>query len=172
MRARRSRSAKKSAFNPSNGGARPHVDGSGKAEAEKKATAAQRRDSAKKRQRRGPEPAAPPLQKIPALGRNSGRNHYLCFRMAKKFGDKLRRFNPFTRPATLEEPAQTAAGQSRPAAGEGLRRRLRRRGLLARHLRPLPEPLPALRNLGAQPRRPSQGEEGADGDDPPLVGGA
>lgn len=23
--------------------------------------------------------------------------------MAKKFGDKLRRFNPFTRPATLEE---------------------------------------------------------------------
>ena len=37
------------------------------------------------------------------MGRNSGRNHYLCFRMAKKFGDKLRRFNPFTRPATLEE---------------------------------------------------------------------
>ncbi len=53
--------------------------------------------------RRGTEPAVPPLQKIPALGRNSGRNHYLCFRLAKKFGDKLRRFNPFTRPATLEE---------------------------------------------------------------------
>ena len=118
---------------PSNGGARPHVDGSGKAEPEKKRQrrkeeAAQRRDSAEdgsaeeRRQhrrtatvqrtgtsakdgirRRGPEPAAPPLQKIPALGRNSGRNHYLCFRMAKKFGDKLRRFNPFTRPATLEE---------------------------------------------------------------------
>ena len=66
--------------------------------------------------------------------------------------------------------APAPAGQPRPAAGEGLRRRLRRRGLLARHLRPLPEPLPALRNLGAQPRRPSQGEEGADGDDPPLVG--
>ena len=67
--------------------------------------------------------------------------------------------------------AQTAAGQPRPAAGEGLCRRLRRRGLLARHLRPFPESLPAFRNLGPRPRRPAQGQEGPHGHDPPFVGG-
>jgi hypothetical protein len=45
VRARRPRSAKKSAFNPSNGGARPHEIGAASGAGEK-ATAAQRRDSA------------------------------------------------------------------------------------------------------------------------------
>ena len=36
--------------------------------------------------------------------------------MAKKFREKLRKLNPFTRPATLEELPEPAAGQARPAA--------------------------------------------------------
>ena len=67
--------------------------------------------------------------------------------------------------------APAAARQPGPAAGEGLCRGLRGRGLLAGHLRPLPQPLPALRNLGARPRRPAQGQKGAHGHDPRLVGG-
>ena len=69
--------------------------------------------------------------------------------MAKKFGDKLRRFNPFTRPATLEElfkplPANPdqrlvkvyVEGYEDVAPGAASST--------------TPEPLPALRNLGAQ----------------------
>ena len=67
--------------------------------------------------------------------------------------------------------AQAPARQSGPAIGEGLRRRLRGRGILARHLRPFPESLPAVRDFGARPRRPAQRQKGADGDDSPLVGG-
>ena len=90
------------------------------------------------------------------------------------YGEKVPRktaqIKPVHAPGHARRAAQTAAGQPRPAAREGLCRRLRGRGFLARHLRPLPEPLHAFRNLGSQPRRPAQGQEGADGHDPPLVG--
>ena len=91
------------------------------------------------------------------------------------YGEKVPRKTAQVQPLHASDDArrtaQTAAGQPRPAAGEGLCRRLRRRGLQARHLRPFPESLPAFRNLGPRPRRPAQGQEGPHGHDPPFVGG-
>jgi hypothetical protein len=73
--------------------------------------------------------------------------------MAKKFREKLRKLNPFTRPATLEElPKPLPANPDQRLVRvyvEGYEDVAFWRGIF--------DHLHAFRNLGSQPRRPAQG---------------
>ena len=85
--------------------------------------------------------------------------------------EKLRQIKPVHAPGHAQRAAQSRCpANRRPAAREGLCRRLRGRGFLARHLRPLHR-TPIMRFEISVPnaRRPAQGQEGADGHDPPQA---